>query len=375
MDVLAERTVGLIFAGGDVGFGTGKIDMSTPDGEDVQCAMQATIAAGGPRDFKKLDEKFDPDKNDLENQLLTMDVDILNHQNGISRHLFMGKLAVFEGTDSRYCWDDDKSTDDDAMALLVAQLAAGNTWYAGGVDNKVSVYLGTGLPLKHYKKHKDSYEKNIRGAYTVSFKSGPWEEVKSSLNILKCRVYPQVWGIYYNQTHDDNGNLINKHLLKGYVLVVDPGFRTFDYALFHDGQMVDAYCDSLDFGVAWALKQISNKLAQSGISMDEKELDHYLMAKNGICEMADGRVIDLKPYRDIAFKSLAKKWSEELHLVLQNVWSKIQCTVVGGGGGEGTFEMLSVPQKIKSDNPQFGNASGFLKATKGAVHKAMKNNG
>lgn len=213
-------------------------------------SVQSTIATGRDRKFAKLNERFNPNYSDLKNQLLYMDVEILDHRNNQVRHVFIGRVAILDGIDSRYCWDENKSSDEDSMALLIAQLAAGQTSRAGGKDSKAAFYVGTGLPIKHYFQHKQAYEQNIKGDFTVIFRSGPWEGVKCILKIIRCQVYPQVWGIFWDETHDQLGNYINEQYSHGYTMIIDPGFRTTDYALFVDGVMKDAYCDSSEFGMA-----------------------------------------------------------------------------------------------------------------------------
>ncbi|MDR3542721.1 MAG: ParM/StbA family protein, partial [Desulfosporosinus sp.] len=271
-------------------------------------------------------------------------------------------------------WDENKSSDEDSMALLIAQLATGQTAKAEGRDSKVTFYVGTGLPIKHYFQHKQAYEQNIKGDFTVIFRSGPWEGVKCTLKIIRCQVYPQVWGIFWNETHDQLGNLINEQYRHGYTLVVDPGFGTTDYALFIDGVMKDAYCDSSELGIASAMKQVSENLAEKGVNLDEKELDHYFMEQDGVY-IFNGEAIDLKTIREVALKSLGKKLYDDLKIKLQPVWDKIQVSLVGGGGGKALFNYLNLDNKQLVADPQFGNASGFRKAAQGALLKSVHSHG
>lgn len=374
--MINDENTGLVSIGSDIGFGTGKLYMNT--GTDViQLSHQSTVATGRIRNYKKWQEdgKFDPNKTDLENQLLTLDVEIQDHQRDKTKHLFMGRLAIQEGTDARYCWDDDKSSNEDSIATLVTMIATGQTQRVGGVDSKISAYVGTGLPIDKFFDYKLTYEQNFKGLYTVTFLSGPWTGVKCTINIVKCRPYPQAWGIYMDLTHDENGQAINPHLGKGYVLVVDPGFRTTDYALFLNGEMLDAYSDTIDLGIAYALNQVSNTLVTKGIQLDEKELDFFYMQKKGLYEMADGRVVDLNPFRDKAFALLGRKISDDLKMRLQQIWSKIQRTEVGGGGGAGLYEHLNLLEEMELvPNPQYSNARGFRKANQAAIKKALKAN-
>lgn len=375
MSIFAQSAGGLVFAGVDIGFGHIKLDVEFPD-DTMKLSMQATVATGRSLNLKKWQRggEYDNKKSDLENQLASMDVEIYNHQNDVTKHYFMGQTAIIDGTDARLCWDDDKSSDEDSIALMVATLAAAQTSRMNGIDSKITVYVGTGLPIDKFFAHKDSYERNIKGTYSVTFKSGPWETAKCTISILRCRVFPQGWGIFADMTQDDDGQTINTHLGKGYVLFIDPGFRTTDYVLFNNGEFVDAYTNTFEIGVAWAYKQMCDKLGEKGIVIDEKEFDFYLTQMDGKYPLSDGRIIDLVPLQETAFKMLSKKLSEELKLRLQEVWGKIQKTMVGGGGGAGVFEFLNINGKELVTNPRFGNASGFKKASQRKIKKAMKLN-
>lgn len=380
METLAEMTSGFIFGGLDGGFGTIKTDTGSSNGPSTLFHMQSTVASGTDRSLSKWESSLQS-KNSSQNlreQLLNMDVRITYHsKDDATVHLFLGRLATQEGSDPRFCWEDNKSADDDAIALMVSQLAVAATERSGGVDSSTIFYIGTGLPVKHFAQHKESYEQNIKGKYTVEFCSGPWEGVRAHINIIRCKVYPQVWGIFYDETHDDHGNVINKDLLHGYVLALDPGFRTTDYALFLDGNIVSNFSDSLEDGVMWAMKQISVQLQKEGVHLNEKEIDFYLMEQGGFYRMPDGREIDLKVYRDIAFKQLAKRISNNLKPALEGRWDSIGKILVGGGGGKGMFEDFNFEgkQKVLARNPQFGNASGFKKAVIASLKKTVNNNG
>jgi plasmid segregation protein ParM len=37
---------------------------------------------------------------------------------------------------------------------------------------KVNIYLGTGVPVKYYVSLKDKYEAELKGSFSVKFRSG-----------------------------------------------------------------------------------------------------------------------------------------------------------------------------------------------------------
>jgi hypothetical protein len=363
-------------AGIDNGFGTIKNDIFAGD-DTMQFLMQSTVGIGGPRRMaKQTGSDIDPNLDTLTNQLNVMDVEITNISAGEPpKHYFFGRLAVYEAAKSHYCWDDDKASDEEAMALLVTQLAVAQAMNNYGIDSsKGMYYVGTGLPIRHYFDLKETYEQKIKGKYEVVFKSGPLENTKCSIHIIKCRVYPQGWGIYNDQVYNNRGDIVNQSLKKGHVLVLDPGFRTTEIALFLNGKLVDSFSDSLDYGVAGALKQVSDDVEKNlHIILSEKELDNLFMSSKNIYEDGD-TVVDLTSYRDKWMKTLARQLNEELKAKLQDVWPKITRILLGGGGGAGLQDYLKWDGKdvILAENPQFGNASGFKKAIQSLIVETAK---
>ena len=363
-------------AGIDNGFGTIKSDIFSGE-EAIQFVMQSTVGIGGSRRMaKQTGSDIDPNLNALTNQLNTMDVEITNITKGEPvKHYFFGRLAIYESGKSHYCFDDDKSSDEDAMALLVTQLALAQAMNNEGQDSTNGIYyVGTGLPLDKYFVFKETYEQKIKGKYEVVFKSGPFENIKSTINIAKCRVYPQGWGIYYDQVYNNRGDIVNPALTKGYLLILDPGFRTTEYGLFFNGKMVDNFSDSLPYGVSGALQQMSVELKKDkDIIASEKVLDYLYMDKQDIFEDGD-LVVDLSPYREKWMKNLAREITEDLQAKLQDKWPEITRIVLGGGGGAGISQYLQWDNKVVTlvDNSQFGNANGFKKAIQVMIVETAK---
>lgn len=370
------ETSRLQVVGIDNGFGTIKSDVFAGE-EAIQFVMQSTVGIGVVRRLaKQTGSDIDPNMDTLANQLNTMDVEITNITKGESpKHYFFGRLAIYESSKSHYCFDDDKSSDEDAMALLVTQIALAQAMNNEGQSSSNGLYyVGTGLPLNKYFDLKETYEQKMKGKYEVVFKSGPLVDIKATINIAKCRVYPQGWGIYFDQVYNNRGDVINPNLTKGYVLVLDPGFRTTEYGLFYNGKLLDNFSDSLPYGVSGALQQMSAELKKDkDIIASEKVLDYLFMNKQDMFEDGD-IVVDLSPYREKWMKNLARDITEDLQAQLQDKWPQITRILLGGGGGAGLSKYLQWDNKAVTlvDNPQFGNANGFKKAIQVMIVETAK---
>lgn len=357
----------VIFAGVDIGFGATKSHFWHESGFEEKYIIPSIVASGHDRMFARLStggaDPYNSKLSDAQNQLNYLHVDIENLTTGESNSWFLGRLAIQEGKDQSYSWQDNKSSDTKSLALLVSQLAVAQTARAKGESSYSKFYVSTGLPIKHYRAYASAYENNLIGKWKVTFKSGVWAGVSCTLYIISCRTYPQAYGIYNDQMIDMDGCLISPELLDDYVLVVDPGTRTTEYALFKDGVMQDAYSDSIERGMSTALSLIQDKLGEHGLVVKDYDIDLCFIEKDGIL-VKNGVEVDLNPIRKAVLKEVSTFINDELKKELKDVWDMISLTVIGGGTGELLFEHLNFPNMRLATSAQFGNASGYLKLAK-----------
>ena len=357
----------VFFAGVDIGFGATKDHFWHEDGFNETYIIPSIVAPGRDRMFARLStggkDPYNPKTSAAKNQLNFLDIDIQNLITGDTNSWFLGRLAIQEGKDQSYSWQDNKSNDAKSLALLVSQLAVAQTARMNGQSSYCKFYVSTGLPIKHYRSYADAYEKNITGKWKVTFKSGVWAGISCTLHIIGCRTYPQAYGIYNDQMIDLDGTLIHPELLDDYVLVIDPGTRTTEYALFKDGVMQDSYSDSIENGMSTALSLIQAKLKENGIIVKDYDIDLCFIEKDGLLTR-NGVEVDLNPIRKAALKEVASSINDELKKELKDVWDLISRTVVGGGTGELLFDQLNFPNKSLATSAQYGNASGYLKLAK-----------
>lgn len=345
----------ILVAGADPGFGAIKLDIG-----DTKILFPAVICNGNERIFSTLGRTELERGSDLDKQIASLDVIVKNNSTGVERHYFMGSLAEsLNPKEAHYCWDENKSTDEEAMSLLIVALALAQPY------PKTNIYLGTGVPVKYYAALKDKYEAELKGSFSVTFLSGPFKGQIRSMNILRSRVLPQSYGVFIKETLTEEGNPTNAKLFGGYVVVIDPGFRTTDIATFYDGIMLDPPNSfSLEKGLQWAYAGVAEKLKEmtsdhpNPIETDDKELDKIFRVNKGLYPWNNG-AIDLNPVMKKMLAQLATDISREIMKTLKPMAGRIHTILVGGKVGEMLFDYLNLDNKVLIDDPQFGNAAGF----------------
>ncbi len=345
----------ILVAGADPGFGAIKLDIG-----DTKILFPAVICNGSERIFSTLGRTELERGTDIEKQIASLDVIVKNNSTGVERHYFMGSLAEsLNPKEAHYCWDEDKSTDEEAMSLLIVGLALAQPY------PKTNIYLGTGVPVKFYAPLKDKYEAELKGSFSVTFLSGPFKGQTRSMNILRSRVLPQSYGVFIKETLQEDGTPTNTKLFGGYVVVIDPGFRTTDIATFYDGIMLDPPNSfSIEKGLQWAYAGVAEKLKEmtmshaNPIETDDKELDKIFRVNKGFYPWNNG-AIDLNPVMKKMLAQLAADISREVMKTLKPMAGRIHTVLVAGKVGEMVFDYLNIDNKVLIDDPQFGNAAGF----------------
>jgi len=345
----------ILVAGADPGFGAIKLDIG-----NTKILFPAVICDGNERIFSTLGRSELERGTELDKQIASLDVIVKNNSSGVERHFFMGSLAEsLNPKEAHYCWDENKSTDEEAMALLIVGLALAQPY------PKTNIYLGTGVPVKYYSSLKDKYEAELKGSFSVTFLSGPYKWQTRSMNILRSRVLPQSYGVYIKETITETGEPTNTKLLGGYVVVIDPGFRTTDVATFYDGIMLDPPNSfSIEKGLKWAYTGVAEKLKEmtvshaSPIETEDNELDKVFRVNKGYYPWSNG-AIDLNPVMKKMLAQLAADISREVLKSLKPLSGRIHTVLVSGKVGEMVFDYLNLENKVLIDDPQFGNATGF----------------
>jgi plasmid segregation protein ParM len=358
----------IMVAGADPGFGAIKLDAGSE-----KILFPALICNGSERIFSILGKSDQEKGAELDRQIASLDVIVKNNSSGVERHYFMGSLAEqLNPREVHYCWDEDKSDDEEAMALLITSIALAQPF------PKTNIYLGTGVPVKYYARLKDKYENELKGSFSVTFLSGPLKSQTRSMNILRSRVLPQSYGVFIKETLLENGDVRNEKYQRGYVLVIDPGFRTTDVAMFYDGVMLDPPNSfSLEMGLQWAYGRVADKLRAmtldhaNPIETGDQELDKIFRMGGGLYPRNNGS-IDLNPIMRAQLNQLATDIVRDIMKTQKSLAGRIHSILISGKVGEMIYDYMNLENKLLIDDPQFGNANGFRIIAANLLHNLTR---
>jgi len=313
----------LIVVGADAGNGYTKIDFGS-----YRYSYPSLVSAGHDRGMAQMMETFDTHESiekRIESQIEVLDVIIRNISTGTQGHYFCGFLASREGV-AETQWADDKGSNQSGSALLLTGIALGMR------ENKSVVYLAASLPVKNYKRYKDSYEQSMIGTFEVEFLSGPFKGVTKAIQIIRFRVYPEGMGVFIRE-------IVNRRrteLRKGYQGIIAPGFRTTEFILFNDGKPVDDLSGSLETGIATAHKRVVNYLSGTiGVDYSEHDIDKIFM------DSYSGKKGQLvKDLCSEELPKLAEQIVKRLQVKWQDIWLQIETFLISDGGGEVLYSDL-----------------------------------
>lgn len=159
------------------------------------------------------------------------------------------------------------------------------------------------------------------------------DEIK--LNIKECKIYPQGYGIAMSYLLDKNGKLINKHIARKKILVIDLGFYTLNL-LGLDKLDIMKESTSLLLGVEKAYKLLRRYLVEHvGKAPSIYEMDQYV--QSGFYEG-----YNIKPLISKAFLSLALQVLNEV----EGLNIQFDYYFIGGGAAFQIFDALTMKNKI-----------------------------
>lgn len=355
----------LILVGADVGNGYTKIDFGIN-----QYSYPSLVSAGHDRGMAQLMENFDlhePSKKCIEDQIGVLDVKIRDVKNDTQEHYFCGFLASREGV-PRTQWADDKGSNQAGKALLLAGIALGMR------ENKSIMYLAVSLPVKNYKRFKDSYEQHMTGTFEVEFMSGPFKRLIRTIQIIRCRVYPEGMGVFIREIYSYH----KPELRKGYHCIIAPGFRTTEFILFSDGKPVDDLSGSLEIGIATAHKRVGNRLSETlGVDYSEHDIDKIFMDSS-----PGKRGTVVKEMCANELPRLAEQIISKLRVKWQDIWLQVETFLVSDGGGSVLFPdfhrvlIEATNSKVELvDLPEYATAVGNRTAASLALAGGKLNGG
>lgn len=232
-------------------------------------------------------------------------------------------------------------------------------------SSHVPINLVTGLPIGHYRQHKNDFAKMLTGKHTVTIISRDGSREEKSININKVMVVPQPFGSLFDTMLTDEGKLKDKRFLQEKIGVIDIGFRTCDYTVSDKMRYSERGSRTTESGIARGFNIIASKLREkSGVNVELYRL--YEAVEKGSIKIR-GQEFDLKSLTEQVFKQLATTIANEVDRLWADDWDMDAMIITGGGGkvlesslkSQLTGEILSAPDE--SQDPRFRNVRGYDK--------------
>lgn len=242
---------------------------------------------------------------------------------------------------------EDFSDRDVYRALFHASLAA--------TGRDVVDLLVTGLPVHQF--HDESRRDAVRAMLSGSHKIAQ----KRLVEVKDVRVVPQPMGAFWDvYSRMEDTSLLDS----GYVVVLDPGFFSVDYAVFQRGQIVLESSNASLKSMSVFLDHVNAAIADDhgeGPGTDKIEI----ALQRGKTEVfLHGNLLPLTPYFERVSTTATNPALEDLRKGIRfRKGAAIDAVILAGGGAHlfeaRTREMFPKSRIIKAREPVTSNAIGF----------------
>ncbi len=216
----------------------------------------------------------------------------------------------------------------------------------------------TGLPPAHYRLYRDALVDIMLGEHRVVLHGGP-RPLEKSIVVENVRVVPQPFGTVFDLFLDRSGTVQQPDLAASRVGVIDIGFRTTDLVVADHLDYVERLSVTTTTGLGTAYALIADALQRDfGLTRETYELDAIVLSGR---LRSGGKVQDITPLRNDAFREVARKIITEV----ESVWQKddLDVVYVTGGGGQALagFLLDAVPNAALAPAAQAANVHGYWK--------------
>lgn len=215
--------------------------------------------------------------------------------------------------------------------------------------------LVTGLPVYQYfdEQKRHSLSKQLAGQHEVA----PGQFV----TVNKVMVMPQPAGGFFNYLANSQAD---QGIINGVVAIVDPGFFSFDWTIFEEGNLLESHSGSALSAVSVIIEEMQNSIieAHPGSKVSMNHLERCL--REGTMEMYLGaNKIDLLPMLETVKKAVAREAFEELELAIRRSDTDISALHFVGGGAKFYLDAAGehFPDALLSvdKDPVLANARGY----------------
>lgn len=262
----------------------------------------------------------------------------------LNDELFIGDLAQSHSEIKYFTLKNNKSEAMTSEVILKTAL--------GYLNRSKPFNLVTGLPILFYFNQLEDME-NLIGSLsdqsTYSIKKGNQSFNNIRMNINKFNIYPQGYGIAMSHLLNKNGDIINKHIAKKKVLVIDLGFYTLNLLGLEKLEIMKE-STSIILGVEKAYKLLRKYLIEKvGSAPSIYEMDKCV--RSGVYEG-----FKIQPLIEKAFRVLAIQIQNEI----ESLNIKFDYYFIGGGAAHRIFNILQLQNKILFD--QLAQIEGYENA-------------
>jgi plasmid segregation protein ParM len=239
------------------------------------------------------------------------------------------------------------STDQYMALFLAALLVTG----AESID-----HLVTGLPVSqaHDKARVEALRTLLAGDHQVT--------EKRKITVKKVSVLPQPVGAWLDYVTNQATDA-ELPLLSSRVLVIDPGFFSFDWTVIEDGEMRSAYSGTSTAAMSATLEEANRLIAiDNGNSVGRDKLDRALREGNSAVFIY-GQQVEIADYIEKAAATTARKALIDVQQNLRLDTQPYDAILLAGGGAKiyaGAAQQIYPHAKIlTAKDTVCANARGF----------------
>lgn len=249
--------------------------------------------------------------------------------------------------DSGRALHEDFASRDSYRALFHASLAASG-------QDEIDLVV-TGLPVHqfHEQSRREALKAQLKGTHKIS--------TKRQVSVKEVHVVPQPMGAYWDvYSRIEDPEIFDA----GYVIVLDPGFFSADYAVFQQGEILLESSNASLKSMSVFLEAVNAAIAEEHGEAPGTDKIEAALQKGKPDVILHGRRLLLKPYLEKVSASATQSALEDLlRSVRFRKGAAIDAVVLAGGGAEvfeaGVRDLFPRSLIIKADDPVTSNVRGF----------------
>ncbi len=242
------------------------------------------------------------------------------------QNYFVGDFAEQQSNARHFTLDQEKFVADFARVLALTALGRLN-------DEYVPINLVSGLPVGFYRNYHRRLANTLAGSHEITFQMSNGSKEIRRLNIDKVKIIPQPLGSLLNLIMNDKGAIVNGDLARQKVGVIDIGFRTTDFCIFHQLRYVERGSTTTNTGLSKCFGLVANKLQEECGSVNIELYRMYKAIQTGIIRIR-GKEFNIAKLRDLTFANAARVIADDMDRLWVDDWDMDTIIVTGGGAME-----------------------------------------